>query len=90
MTRILFRDLTPERIARRLEEIRSDEAFVHGAYWRTVGYVVAWTLVGLVLIAAGLASTSALWGPILFWTGVLGADLGIALTLLRAFLAMER
>jgi hypothetical protein len=89
MVHIRFYDLTPERIAKRLAEIQELERFVRLAYWRMIGLLAVWTILGSVLIALGLMSTHALWGPLLFWLGVGGGNLGITITLLFGWLERE-
>lgn len=89
MTRLHFHDVTPERIEKRLAEIAATERFVRRAYWRMIGLLVIWTAAGSVSIVLGLTSSDPLWGPILFWAGVGGADLAIAITLLRGWLDLE-
>ena len=90
MPRSQFYDLTPDRVAKRLAEIQADEDFARRAYWRAIRLVVFWTLTGLTPMAAGLLSSSPQWGPMIFWIGVLSADLGIAVPLLAMYLEFEK
>lgn len=89
MTPIRFFQNTPENIRRRLDEIEADERYRRRVYWRAIVVLLGLTLFGLACMAAGLMSTSPVWGPTVFWLGVLAADIGFALTLAWAYLRLE-
>lgn len=89
MPRIHFLNTRPEHVRKRLADIEAEERFRARVYWRTIALLASITVLGLVLIALGLHSSSPRWGPVLFWLGVLGADIGFGVTIAWAYLQME-
>ena len=80
-----FHDTDPERIRRRLEEI----AAVEGARRRTLlwslGAMVASVTVSLLIMGWGFSMADAEVGPTVFFGGAFVGNMGILLTLLRAY-----
>lgn len=89
MPHIRFSDQDPEQVRRRLAQIEEGERFRTRVYWRAIAAIVAITVAGAALLVGGLTSHDAVVGPALFWSGVLGADLGIVSVLAWAYLQLE-
>lgn len=89
MSRIHFLENRPELVRRRLAEIDAEERFRGRVFRRAIGLLLGAVLFGLAFMALGMMSTSPTWGPLLFWLGVLGADVGFGATFVWAYLRLE-
>jgi hypothetical protein len=80
-----FHGTDPASIERRLAEIAEDERRDRRAFFRTLGLLVFWPVVGLVGMGWGFQMDDPVWGPVIFLLAAIVADLGILGTMLSAY-----
>jgi hypothetical protein len=79
-----------EMIERHAEAARVTERIRLRAMLRTLLLCWCWALLGMFMVGSGVHTTSATWGPILFWGGLLVGNGGWLFTMVAHWRAAAK